>query len=155
MKLADIPAKFPTVWAVDAVAGTIRTPPQNPPGQVGAASWSSGFPPANFTQVAAGGTPPFGQDVQGLMQEVTAWNQWAQAGGAQPFDGTFAGEIGGYPKSAIIPAASQAGLWYSLIDDNVDNPDAGPSANWVLIGPGMTIGTLGGDISGTIADAII
>lgn len=154
MNLADIPAKYQTVWAVSAAGGYIRTPPQSPSGQPGAADWEQGFPPLTFTQVAAGGSPPFGQDFNGLLQLITAWGQWAQAGGAQPFDATFAGQIGGYPRTAVIPAASQAGVWYNLADGNEENPDTGGS-NWVLIGPGMEIGALGGDLTGTIADAII
>jgi hypothetical protein len=154
MNLADIPAKFAITWASSAAGGTIRTPPENPTGQAGAASFSTGFGALNFVQVASGGVPPFGQDVNGILALITEWGQWAQAGGAQPFDGTFATEIGGYPKSAILPAATQAGVWYNLADGNSGNPDTG-APNWVLIGPGMEIGALGGDISGTIADAVI
>jgi hypothetical protein len=154
MRLSDIPAKFITPWAFEADAGTIRTVPQTPPSQAGAASWQEGWPSITFIQVASGGVPPFGQDMQGLMNVVTAWSRWAQAGGAQPYDGTFASEIGGYPKSALLPAATQAGVWYSLADNNLSDPDTG-GANWALIGPNMTVGALGGDITGTIADAII
>lgn len=154
MQLSDIPAKFQTVWGVAAAGGTIRTPPQNPSGQPGAADWAQGFPPLTFVQVAAGGVPPFGQDFNGLLQLITAWGQWAQAGGAQPYDGAFAAEIGGYPKSCVIPAATQAGVWYNLADNNSVDPDT-VGTNWLLIGPGMEIGALGGDISGTIADATI
>jgi hypothetical protein len=154
MQLANIPPKFITPFAFEAAAGTIRTVPQLPPSQAGAASWQTGFPSITFVQVASGGVPPFGQDVQYLFNIITAWGRWAQAGGAQPFDGTFASEIGGYPKSALLPAASQAGVWYSLADNNTANPDTG-GANWALIGPNMTVGALGGDISGTIADMII
>jgi hypothetical protein len=154
MQRSDIPVKFAVVWGEDAAGGTIRTVPVNPTGQAGAASVSGGFGSLNFVQVAAGGVPPFGQDINGVLQVIYEWSQWAQAGGAQPFDGTFAGEIGGYPKSSLLPAASQAGIWYNLADNNAENPDTG-GANWILIGPGMTIGALGGDISGTIADAVI
>jgi|SRR5215469_747994 len=151
MQLSQIPVKFSLIWGEAAAAGTIRTVPLAPSGQAGAASWETGFPSLNFVQVASGGVPPFGQDFNGILAIITAWGQWAQAGGAQPFDPTFATAIGGYPKSCILPAASQAGVWYNLADNNTANPDSG-GANWALIGPAMAVG---GDLTGTIANAII
>jgi hypothetical protein len=135
MQLSEIPLKFSILWGEDAAAGTIRIVPLAPTGQAGAASWESGFPAITFVQTGAGGVPPFGQDFNGAFNIMSAWLQWAQAGGAQPFDATFAAEIGGYPKSCLLPAASQAGIWYNLADNNTANPDTGGS-NWVLLGPG-------------------
>jgi hypothetical protein len=132
VQASNIPAKFPIAFASSAGAGFTRTVPQNPTGTVGQASLQTGFPPANFNPVAAGGVPPFGQDFNGLLNQITAWNQWVSAGGGAPtFDGTFSAAIGGYPNGAFLSALSNPGhFWISLVDNNTINPDAGYSAQW-------------------------
>jgi hypothetical protein len=97
----------------------------------GRASWTDGFPPLNFTPPEAGGVPPFGDDTNGALKQLSQGLQWLQAGGPQPFNSAFATAIGGYPSGAIVASASTVGLlWCSAIDNNITDPDAGPSANW-------------------------
>lgn len=133
MLFASIPTKMPTVWGASAGGPYIRVVPvasqigiQN-----GAASFTDGWPPLCFSPVAAGGSPPFGQDFNGLMNVVTAWLQWMQAGEAIPFyDATFSGLIGGYPQNAMLQKAGSPGFfWINLVDGNTSNPDTG-GANW-------------------------
>jgi hypothetical protein len=130
MQAADIPSKFPIPFANSALPGAnVRPIPINPPAQAGAASLTQGFPPLNFTPVAAGGIPPFGQDMNGLLQQITAWLRWHESGAPVGYDATFATSIGGYPKGSLLPSATFH-VWYeSLIDNNTDDPNAG-SANW-------------------------
>jgi hypothetical protein len=127
---AEIPPKFPIPFANSAIAGVnVRPVPINPPAQPGAASLNIGFPPLNFTPVAAGGIPPFGQDMNGILQQITALLRWYTAGAPVNFDPDFAASIGGYPYGAIIPSIN-FNVWYqSLIDNNFDDPDSG-SDNW-------------------------
>jgi hypothetical protein len=133
MQSSNIPTKFPVPFASSAGAGFIRSIPQNPTGTQGQASLTTGFPPENFNAVAAGGTPPFGQDFNGLLNQITAWNQWVSAGGGVPvFDGTFSTAIGGYPAGAFLQANGNPGhFWISLADNNTVNPDAGFSLLWM------------------------
>ena len=75
MKIANIPSKFAIPFASSAGAGYIRTIPQTPTGTAGQASLQQGFPPENFSPVSAGGVPPFGQDFNGLLNQVTSWKR--------------------------------------------------------------------------------
>lgn len=139
MKSSSIPAKFPIPWANAAQAQFIRAiPVASQIGiQDGAASLTTGFVPDNFTQLAAGGVPPFGQDFNGILKQITQWNQWQQVGGPITYDPDFSSSIGGYPQGTILGSAIVPGrLWLSTADDNTQNPDAYPFAGWTTP-PGM------------------
>lgn len=137
MKLSQVPAKFPIPFANNAGGSYTWNIPQA--SQIGItdgrASLYDGFPPLNFIPIGAGGVPPFGRDFNGLLNQVTAWNQWNSAGGLTTFDAAFSTAIGGYPTGALLMMLSGAGLWMSTADDNIANPDTG-GANWVAFYPG-------------------
>ncbi len=82
MLAADIPTKFNIPFADNAGGAFIRPIPEaSQIGiEAGAASLNDGFPPDTFTPVSAGGTPPFGRDFNGLLNQITAWNRWQNAG---------------------------------------------------------------------------
>lgn len=135
MKIADIPSKYPIPFAADAGVGFIRTVPV--PSQIGitpgAASFTDGFPPLNFEQISVGGIPPWGADMNGLMNSVTAWLQWVAAGGVPvKYDASYSTSIGGYPKGALLQADTLGNgkYWLSSVDDNTTNPNTG-GANWL------------------------
>lgn len=138
MLASSTPTRFLLPWAKNAAGAYIRTVPVTSQIgiQDGAASYNDGFVPDNFTALAAGGVPPFGQDMNGVLNETTTWDQWYQAGGPIPYDATFATAIGGYPKGATLPSASVIGKqWASLVDNNLTNPDDPlTSANWAELG---------------------
>lgn len=148
MLAADLPDRFPIPFADAAGPPYIRPIPEaSQIGiQDGAASLTDGFPPDTFTPVTAGGTPPFGQDMNGLFYQVTAWNRWQAAGGPVVYDATFQTAIGGYPQGAVIMSATTVGLfWLCLVDNNTTNPDTG-GANWRGFTPGFSsaYGVVGG-----------
>lgn len=135
----QVPPKFPLVWAASAPAADVRQVPQNPSGQVGAASLAQGFPAACFVATTAGGTPPFGADFNGILQQVTQWLQWDQLGAAVQYDVNFALATGGYPngaalQSSLVPLLS----WISTADNNQTNPDA-PTASVTASISGTTL----------------
>lgn len=139
MKIADIPTKFTIPFANAAGGGYIRSVPQA--SQIGitngAASLTDGFPPLTFLPVGSGGVPPFGQDFNGLLKQVTQWNRWAGAGGVAAYDSAFSTAIGGYPLGSILAGA--AGIVYiSTVDDNTSNPTTG-GAGWSAIATATTI----------------
>lgn len=138
MQASQIPARYPLVWAKNAAGAYIRTVPvQSQIGiQDGAASFNDGFVPDNFTPVAAGGVPPFGQDFNGLLNIITSWQQWQQAGGPVGYDATFAAAVGGYPLGAILNSNVTLGAqWCSTVDGNLTNPDDPlTSTGWVRVG---------------------
>lgn len=144
MKAINIPAKFNIPFANNAGSGFIRPIPQASqiPTNPGYASLTDGFPPLNFLPLGAGGIPPFGQDMNGLMKQVTQWNQWAGTGNPVQYDATFSGQIGGYPQGAMLGQAANVGqFWISLVDDNTSNPDSG-GANWLAF-PAAQISIVG------------
>jgi len=150
--IAKYDANGSVVWAKNAGPGFIRVVPVN--SQIGitdgAASYSDGFPPDNFIPEGSGGVPPFGQDFNGLCQAITQWLQFDQAGGPITYDASFAASIGGYPKGALLTAASLGSFWLSLIDNNLSNPDLGGS-NWLGFSPG---GSLFAVATGTASDLV-
>jgi len=146
MKAAAIPAKFNIPFASAAGASYIRPIPQA--SQIGitdgAASLTDGFPPLNFLPVGSGGIPPFGQDFNGLLKQVTQWNQWAAAEGPVFYDATFAAAVGGYPKGAVVLSpVDYVTFWLCTVDDNSSNPDTG-GANWVKLDYQIPFGTAAG-----------
>lgn len=76
----------------------------------GRAGYNEGFPPINMTAVAAGGIPPYGQDLNGVLYDLSTAIQYIQSGIAFPFDSAFATAIGGYAVGAIVSDASDKSL---------------------------------------------
>lgn len=142
---ASIPAKFNIPFANSAGGGFTRPVPEaSQIGiQAGAASLTDGFPPACFLPIGAGGTPPWGADVNGFLNQTSAWNRWQAAGGRVAYDSVFSAAIGGYPNGALVASAVTAGIyWLNGVDGNTTDPDAG-GANWspvAFLGGTMTTG---------------
>lgn len=129
MQKISIPPKISVVWASGAGSG-YTNPIPNAPQTGGRASFTTGFPPNNFIPTSAGGTPPFGADMNGIHNQETANIQWLQATAALPWDSAFSTAVGGYFNGAIVQSAQIPGLlWLSTVDNNLSNPDAG-GAGW-------------------------
>lgn len=143
MQDSQAPTKIPLIWGSSAGGSYIRDiPTASRIGfQNGAASFTDGFPPLCFVPVSTGGAGPFGQDMNGILFQITAGLQWEQAGGPNPWNVGFANSIGGYPRGAIVSNASVIGLyWISTADNNMSNPDVG-GANWESFGVALYSGS--------------
>ena len=131
MQSTNIPAKIPLPFANSASSTYKNTIPTA--SQIGItngkASLTDGFPPLTFQAISSGGIPPFGADFNGILNEITAIQQWQNAGGFFPYDSAFSTAVGGYPKGAILQAAAFGGLWISTAENNTTNPDTG-GAGW-------------------------
>jgi hypothetical protein len=150
MQVSNLPAyKFPLAWGADAGGSYINTIPVASQILVtpGRASLTDGFPPLNWIDEAAGGVPPFGGDMNGILNQITSWLQWSNAGGPIFYDATFSAAIGGYPKGALLYAAAGSSWWLSTVDNNVTDPDTG-GAGWQIIQFG---GTYAGNPNGHVA----
>ena len=134
MQSSNIPSKIPLPFAYAAGSSYKNTIPVA--SQIGItngrASLADGFPPLNFTPISAGGVPPFGGDMNGILNEMTSIQQWQQAGGFFTYDSAFSTAVGGYPKGAILQSTSLSGLWMSSAENNTSNPDTG-GAGWVSL----------------------
>lgn len=130
MQASQVPNFFQAPFANAAGAGYIRPiPVASQIGiQNGAASLADGFPPLTFLAVNAGGVPPFGQDMNGLLNQITAGVQWEQVGGQPVYNATFANAIGGYPNGAVLQSGDGSGFWRNTADNNKSDPDAGPAS---------------------------
>lgn len=134
MQLINAPAKLVLPFANAGAKNTIPTASQI--GIVaGAASLTDGFPPLTRTPLAAGGTPPSGLDMNGVLFELSAVIRWANAGGGYIFDSTFANDanVTGYPKGARVLRTDGAGYWLNTVDANVTDPESAgaAAAGWV------------------------
>ncbi|VWC89751.1 Tail fiber protein [Burkholderia aenigmatica] len=130
MQASQVPIFFQAPFANAAGAGYIRPiPVASQIGvQNGAASLADGFPPLTFLAVNAGGVPPFGQDMNGLLYQMTAGIQWEQVGGQPIYSATYANAIGGYPNGAVLQSGDGTGFWRNTVDNNKTDPDAGPAS---------------------------
>ncbi|MDS0801702.1 hypothetical protein [Burkholderia cenocepacia] len=131
MQSNQTPTLVPLAFAAGGAFNTIPEASQigtNP----GGASLVDGFPPLTRTPIAAGGVPPSGLDMNGVLNLITQSTRWSHAGGRYGFSSTFAADtnVGGYPSGAMLMSADGQGTWLSLADNNSDNPDTGPGTKW-------------------------
>jgi hypothetical protein len=147
MLLSSIPQKFQIPFASSAGPGFITQPIPQAAQPNGRASLVTGFAEINFDPILSGGIPPWGADFNGLLYQITQWLQWAAAGGFPPaYDATFAASIGGYPKYALLQKASGDRYWLSQVDNNLVNPESGPSTSWHLF-PDIIVQAQAGNFS--------
>ena len=137
MQLTNTPAKLVLPFANAGAKNTIPTASQIGI-TAGAASLVDGFPPLTRTPIAAGGVPPSGLDMNGILFELSAILRWANAGGGYAFDGTFAADsnVGGYPKGARIMRSDGLGYWFNTVENNTTDPEntgagVAAAAGWV------------------------
>lgn len=136
MTFTAVPTKFPIPWGNSAGVPYIRTIPQaSQIGiQNGAASLTDGFPPLTFVPATSGGVPPFGQDFNGILKQLSQWAQWQAAGGQILWDSAFATAIGGYPHGSQLTHNTIGGrMFINVPDNNATDPNAG-GAGW-MAGP--------------------
>ncbi|MFV8908097.1 hypothetical protein ABQ333_22970 [Serratia fonticola] len=110
----------------------------------GRASYDDGFPPLTRTPLSAGGKPPYGTDMNGVLFDITGSARWSAAGASYKYDSTFSSAIGGYPKSSILLNSTLNGTWLNTIENNQNNPEESLSG-WVPLNYyGNTIVTVSG-----------
>lgn len=89
----------------------------------GRAGYDKGFPEINMQPREAGGIPPAGGDMNGVLYDLSAAIQYLQSGAAFPFNQDFATAIGGYPIGAIVSDQSDSSLlWINGFSNNVLSP---------------------------------
>lgn len=133
MDITNAPALTAIPFARDATGTYRNTIPQTASPTAGAASYPTGFVPANFEPIASGGVPPFGADFNGILFDITTRQQYDQAGGGYPFNAAFATAISGYPKGAIVLRADSTGQWLNMTDGNTTDPDSASAAGWIAL----------------------
>jgi hypothetical protein len=142
MQSSDIPGKLVIPFAASAGGAYIRSIPVNSQIGVtdGAASLHDGFVPLNATPIAGGGVPPDIRDMNGILNEISAWTRWQCAGGPIFYDAAFSTANGGYPKGAQVLSTVTIGtVFLSIVENNTANPDVDPT-NWITVGGSFVTG---------------
>lgn len=130
--MSGVPLPAPIVEPFGSMAVNI-TNPIPVPSQIsitpGAASFTDGFPPLTETPPGAGGVPPSGADMTGILFMISAYCAMLQAGQMPVFNAAVAAAIGGYAAGAKLSKVTGVGTWTNLVAGNATNPDTG-GANW-------------------------
>lgn len=155
MSGAPLPTVIPEPFANGADPSFITIPPDTTT-DPGRASFRLGFPPLTMQPVPSGGKPPFGQDVNGVMNVATAHEYFNQAGQIFPWNTTVAAAIGGYAVGAKVISSDGKTVWVNTVDANSTNPDSGSAAGWqpaYSVGNSALTGLTGGTVTLTAAQA--
>lgn len=150
-----IPPVITQPFGKNAVPGTYLQVPIPVTSVVpGRASMDLGFPPITMEPVVAGGIPPFGQDVNGILYTLSAYALFARAGQLFGYDADVVAATGGYSLGAVLGSADGSTIWRSIVNNNVTNPETG-GAGWVAISSYgfANIGTSGGVTTANLADS--
>lgn len=91
----------------------------------GRASMQHGFPQETMRPPATGGKPPYGQDVNGILHQLSSHQVFLNAGGLYRFNATYAAEIGGYAAGAVVQLDDGLSAVICTRDANQHNPNDG------------------------------
>ena len=108
-----------TVNALGVLTGGVLVSTSNSP----YASLPDGFPSINMISPASGGVAPSGGDFNAILQYITAFQTWVNAGGQFNFNTELATLMGGYSQGAVVQLLSGAGSVISTINANSNAPD--------------------------------
>jgi hypothetical protein len=140
----------PNVTAPNGTAGA-KTNPFPVPSQTGvingAASLNDGFPPLTMTDPTAGGIPPWGEDMNGILYLISAWVAFLAAGQIPAFDADLAEDMSGYALGAVLQQTGDtSALWINTVDGNASDPDSGTpgAAGWISSVPLYSVVALTG-----------
>lgn len=116
----SVPAQvlMPVPFASQGDKNTIPVTPSTETGQSNYASYQKGFPPVTMTPLVAGGLPPQGMDMNGILFALSSSVGFMQSGGLPTFDADFASTIGGYPLGAVLQSNDGASAYVSTIANN-------------------------------------
>ena len=94
----------------------------------GRASWPDGFPPLTMTQIAAGGVPFYGQDMNGILNALSGHTVFQNSGGQYRFDTALAGAIGGYPIGTVLQDDNGINSYRNILAGNTTNFNTTPAS---------------------------
>lgn len=134
MQLDDKPDKIVLPFAETGGKNTIPVASQIGV-KPGAASFADGFPPLTRTPLAAGGVPPSGLDMNGILNQISGISKWMSSGAGFTYDSAFANDpnVNGYPMGARVARSDGAGYWLNTADNNTSAPEeaGADAAGWV------------------------
>lgn len=145
MSGAPLPPVIPEPFGKNADPSFIQSPIPPTTGTPGRASYDLGFPPLTMQPVAAGGVPPYGQDVNGVLNAMSAQEFYFQAGQLWPYNAAVATAIGGYALGARVVSADGKSIWENVQAGNTTDPDNDSTgASWAPLYSAPGIPPVGG-----------
>lgn len=119
-----------TPFGENADPSTIRTIPEtvSPSDPKQNASWSKGFPIATMTAISAGGVPPEGKDLNGVLNAISEHTVFTEGGGQYKWSDEYVAAKGGYAKGAVIQSDAGDFSYVSAVDGNTTNFNNTPSS---------------------------
>lgn len=133
---APAPQFIPQAFAANAAPQFRNTIPPST-ATPGRAAFDLGFPPLTMQPVIAGGKPPLGQDVNGILYMISSHTVYQQSGQPYTFSADVVASIGGYAVGTILgtnlPAPNDKTLWFNITANNVTDPDGVGAAGWVAM----------------------
>lgn len=147
MNSSDIPSRIIKPFGLNGLKNTIPVDSSTTTDNNGVATFDKGFPPVTMQPLSAGGIPPSGKDMNGVIYSVTLQQQWQNAGAGYTFSQDFSDAVGGYPKGSVVANSTLNGQWISLNEANTTPPESatGATTGWVPINNyGITSITLAG-----------
>lgn len=135
MNSSDTPSRITKAFGVNGLKNTIPVDSSTSTENNGVATFDKGFPAVTMQPLSAGGIPPSGKDINGVLYSTTIQQQWQNAGMTYPFSQDFSDAVSGYPKGAIVPSSVYTGQWLNLNEANGTSPESptGASTGWVPI----------------------
>jgi len=114
----------------NATAGTIESIPNTagPGDGPQKATWNYGFPQVTMTPLAAGGIPPQGQDVNGVLNAISEHTVFLGGGGQYKWSAEYVAENGGYSIGDVIQADDGLNSYVSLVNTNTANFNTTPAS---------------------------
>lgn len=123
MNSSDSPSKIIKAFGLNGLKNTIPVDSSTSTDNNGIATFDKGFPPITMQPLSAGGIPPSGKDMNGVLYSVTMQQQWQNAGMGYVFDPGYALNISGYPQGATIPSSDYSGFWINTTNGNTNSPE--------------------------------
>ena len=141
-------------FGAQALAQYIQLPiptPDQTAIEPGAASFDTGFTPLNMTDLAVGGVPPRGKDMNGILYTATQYCALLQAGQIINYNAAAATAFVGYKVGARVSSTTPGRVWVNILDGNVNNPDV-DQTGWYALDPFTSVTT---PPAGTLNDLVL
>lgn len=113
---------FKKIWAWSNTANAPLPPDTQAVPNSGRTSLALGFPPECSKSIAEGGVPPYGQDVNGILRQITANLEWYSRGGQFAWDASRS-----YDTPAIV---FYSGAFYMALKSSTNQTPSANSSYW-------------------------
>lgn len=137
---------FKKIWAWSNTANAPLPPDTQAVPNSGRTSLALGFPPECSKSIAEGGVPPYGQDVNGILRQITANLEWYSRGGQFAWDASRS-----YDTPAIV---FYSGAFYLALKSSTNQTPSTNSSYWRKILDYTDFSTIQAQIESQMAGAL-